>query len=279
MNKEKAEDIKAVIRQNPFAILEAVTYSQKNHHTLQHIIFRAHIFHQVSEDYCVDYPQIIESENLKKLQQFAFMVYLNQGRDPLLNYQRTVNHLIMLLNLNVPMKTLLSLSPNEFMDEVLGLMPRQKNRLGVKLQERGDFIAYLLEKQPEELFEAMLLHPTRVEEVLLQGQMHHMIYPSLCKEYGKVVTAKNLEKLFRCAKDRVKYTLDGSLSLKKAVDDICCLLNHNVLLAKVLIMSGEEVEERILRYEKEDHDLALRAFQEMRDLKDLAEISGEEVEI
>lgn len=273
MHKGKMEDMKHVVKNNPFAILEAITHSEKNYQQLQHIIFRAYIYHKVSSDYCIEYNDVIKPENLVKLQEQAFAVYLNQSRDPLLRYQKTVHYLIMLLNQNVPLKTVLSVSPNAFMDEVIGVMPRQQNKLGENFKNTGQLIRYVEEYHEEDLLEAVLSYPIRVGDILLQGQMFHNIYPTLCKQYDKVTKPQSLEQLLRCAKIRVKNT-EGAVTLKKAVDDLCCLLNHNVPYAKVVIMTPREIAERVAQYEKEDQALAFKAFQEIRDLQDVV---GEEV--
>lgn len=272
MRKKDALDIKSIIENSPLDFLEAIVVSERNHETLKDIIFRAEIKEMLHENQCDEYSLLTSTENLQKLQEYALEVYLNQSRELHLSYEKTLSYLTLLLNNNMPARNILALSPNEFMDEIYSYLPRKGKKKEIKLKNRAELIHFIMEYHPSDIVEgcmAMQSHADLLRDVVLQGQIFHMISLEQCKEYRKVTKPNNLQKLQVYAKELWNSSRDGDLSYKKVAENICYLLNHNTSMVKLLAMDPEEFEVKLSEQQELEKITVMQALKELEEIKEM----------
>lgn len=247
MSEKNVSNIKDLIANHQFDLLEAIGFRESNHQRLKHIIFRAEIYHGINPRYCQERKTLITPDSLKKLQEYAFYVYLNQNRDLQLSYQKTIDYLCFLLNQNLGSNTLYTLSANQFMDEVQSYLPVADRKNKISGKNRVAMVSYIVEQHEEQVKDALLLqshHAYKLCDVVRQAEMFRQISPNTCREYTKVTKPLNLEKLQTHGKNLWKEAPEGTVTYKQITDDICFLLNHNVLMAKVLAMDLTTLDAR-----------------------------------
>lgn len=251
MYQNKVEMIQDMVKNRPLEVLEVLVSSETAYNSLKDMMFRGKIYQKIDKEVCLERKTIVTAENLKKLQQFAFHIYLHQTRDLYFSYQKAISYVCLLLNLNMSLDTILLLQPNEFMDEAESHLPRQKHPLGTKVKNKGELAHLLCVQAPEDLMDACLMqqhHTEKLRDILLQVQMYKMLDPHLCKEYEKVSKVKNLiklqehgKKLWRQQQEILGKSVKG-YSYKQVTVDICFLLNRNILMAKIVLLNLEEFE-------------------------------------
>lgn len=272
MKEKEALDIRSTISNCPLDFLEAIVVSENNHETLKDIIFRAEIKEMLYASQCDEYDLLTTTENLQKLQEYALEVYLNQSRELHLSYEKTLSYLTLLLNQNMPARNILALSPNEFIDEIYSYLPRKGKKKEIKVKNRGEMIHYIMEYHPSDVVEgcmAMQSHADLLRDVVLQGQIFHMISLEQCKEYRKVTKPNNLQKLQIYAKELWNSSRDGDLSYKKVAENICYLLNHNTHMVKLLAMSPEEFEVKLMEQQELEKITVMQALKELEEIKEM----------
>lgn len=252
MSEKNVSTIKELIANNRFDLLEAIGFRESNHQRLKHIIFRAEIYHGINPRYCQERKFLVTLENLKKLQEYAFYVYLNQNRDLQLSYQKTIDYLCFLLNQNLGATTLFSLSANQFMDEVQSYLPLEERKSKMSVKNRAAMVTHMVEEHEEQVKDALLLQSHQAYklcDVVRQAEMFRQLNPQTCKDYAKVSKAGNLEKLQSHGKKLWESAPEGVVTYKQITDDICFLLNHNVLMTKILAMDLDALDERCVEIE------------------------------
>lgn len=266
------KELKEMIETRPLDFLEAIVVVEENHESLKDIIFRAEIKGLLNEKMCDEYVLVSKRENLKKLQEYALEVYLNQSRELYLSYEKTIAYLCVLLNQNMAARTILSLSPNEFMDEVFCYIPRSAKKNTLKVKNRGEFVHYVMEYHPEDVVEGcmgMQHNAEYLRDIVMQGQIFHMISLEQCKEYRKVVKPANLVKLQAFAKDIWVNSKEENLSYKKIAENICYLLNHNLHLAKLLVLNEEEIQVALRESKEEEKVSVMQSLKELEHIKEM----------
>lgn len=273
MDQNKVDLVHEIITQRPLDLLEVMAEDALARQQLQHIMARAYIFQGINPKYCQERQFIVTLDNLILLQQYGFQVYLSQNRDLALSYERTISYICLLLNQNIPMKTVLNLTPNQFIDEAQSHMPRRSTLVPATIRTRGEFANHLWQKAPEAFRESFLAQDQRAEsfrDLILLGQMFHKLNPETCKDYQKLRKSQNLKKLLKFGKElweKQMDILDGhshdkSISYKRVFMDICYLLNHGVLMARVLVLDLEEFHQTVGDLKAKDAEIQTKKLKE-----------------
>lgn len=243
------EVLRGMIFDHPYDVLESIGVKEKNFDALKHIIHRAYIFQGLNPRHCHEYDNVIQIENLVNLEEYAFQVYLAQTRDLDLSYTEIVNYVPILLNDNMSLRTLFALSANEFIDEVESRIPGKRHGTPLTIKNRGELGVHLWTHHPEDFMEAGMAeqsHSGFLRDVVMQGEIRYMLDPDTCKDYEKVLKPKNLKKLQEYGKkiwseeQVVQIKRNKHCSYKRTLEDICFLLNNNVLMAKIVLLTPKE---------------------------------------
>lgn len=241
--------IETMIMEQPYDVLECIGVHEKNYDNLKHIVHRAYLYRALIPELCREYEQATNIQTLVDLQEYAFRVYLEQTRYTDLTYSEAINYVPVLLNDDVTLKILFSLSPNDFMDEVAVRCPLEHTKFPVKLKSAAELGVYFWENTPEDFLEAGLAeqnHSGYLRDVVMQGYLRNSLNPETCMDYEKVRRPKNLKKLQMYGKKlwqeeaAVQLHNNKDISYKKVMDDITFLLHHQVNMVKLLILSRDE---------------------------------------